>query len=672
MLTPALHILTFVANLSAHSTHIPQVGPAHPVTIPTAGHGLPPKPPPSLNANGDYKRVEPRPKEEHKNRHATTLPEKHAPTGQAIASEMRKIAKPTEASAVKDLNTFNPKGHVTGLSVKTSGQVDAHQRPATPEAIDKSWAAGKSGATRKTDSERSQKVINSNNSSQSIDNLPPLLSPLPASLASPGSYEDPPQISAQDPADDDVDLKDSSPFSLPPLLSPTLPPEIERALKKMKSTSTNVRSSVERAYENSRQADAPGVAKKKPKQKGSKRPPPIQDHVDRFDEDESEVENIIVHAKQAPASTKKSMIIKLRYGRRNSKNINRLLALSPRSGVTKSATAHPSKPLPAATKSDKKRPHADDDQIEPSAKRPKAPTHLEVPRAGAQTTSTIRSPNASLSKQPQKPLHNNPKRGDALKSIGMGRISSSDSHVRTPGASASTPIAAPNATPKAAVVYAPNSIEKPKSSSNDFKLADVEHHKAQHTKNVELGTSLKRRMDRLFKLKEQNPGPVSETDAKLGAIVALESVAAYMTAFHAQDVQRKLERKLNAGEHWDSLLSLLPFVTSRCKAHSTLHAAALAATAVCTEALSVCHFDRLANDSAIHSSDYARFKDTMVNNNSKRVSAWRDYHELASRNIAVERIDTGTPIHDVVAALSRTLADTSTKLGVVWEKRIDF
>ncbi|KAI9742391.1 MAG: hypothetical protein M1818_003924 [Claussenomyces sp. TS43310] len=663
---------------------------------PLSGHALPPKPPPPIRHGKDQNRADGARNPGSDSRlgfglvpgsgsgssispsllrkrsfegPGSSTPGKRTKFDQSGNSEQQRIATSSNALSTAVDNFSRPEKQ--GVKAMISEQV-----PGPNPASAKSASSEKSSASAKKPVS-SSKNFTSTGKSRALNTLPPLLSPLPANLTSPDAHGETsqPQTHFGDPG-----LPESeSTLSLPPLLSPTLPPQIEDALRKLKTTSANARSSVEVRYENSRQADAPGVAKKKPKPRSAGKSRPA-DHSNgkkhaAVENSESEPTDAAISRTEYKAG-KESFIVRLKYSKRNAKNIKGLLAFGPRPNLSKvPSSASSSKRVAAPAQSDKKRSHAEDDHSEQSAKRHKVPGHLDTSKSNTSIVAAAQSPGLPPPRSAAKATLATPRRGDAMKSVEMGRVNSSNGYNRTPqGATISTPRPTLTSTPKAASMSTPNSVEKPRgTSNNETKIGDIELMRVTHSKNVNLGTALKRRMDQLLKTKEANPGPVSEADAKLGAVVAVECIAAYMAGFHAQDGLRKLERKQNAGDHWEQLLSLLPFVASRSKSHPELHLLAVVATAICCEALSACHTERLASD-VTSTPDYLKFKDIMVNNNRNRQAVWREYHDLAgaSSSAAVDRVDAGAPIPEVLSLISHALGDLSAKAGIAWDKKIDF
>ncbi|ESZ90396.1 hypothetical protein SBOR_9232 [Sclerotinia borealis F-4128] len=199
-----------------------------------------------------------------------------------------------------------------------------------------------------------------------VNNLPPLLSPLPADLTTPTTFDGPkkadqkasssstpskfkPSLSGKK-----LPLKESSlpqglspntpptsvsPFQLPPLLSPTLPDIVEAALAEHKEKSDKQKESdkpisapehrqeksglltVEERHTQARKPDAPGVARKTTTGAKIGHPPKRSASSTPLQKDRE--------VSKAPVSSQ-SLIVKLPYSKKNATTIERLLRLSPR------------------------------------------------------------------------------------------------------------------------------------------------------------------------------------------------------------------------------------------------------------------------------------------------------------------------------------------------------
>lgn len=526
-------------------------------------------------------------------------------------------------------------------------------------------------------------------SSKGVD-MPRLLSPLPAGLTSPDGDEIPlSQISSSKKSDgmkskpNKITLPPHSSHDMPPLLSPTLPYEIEQALKRASSSSSSqgsgshVRNTVEARRERSRQPDAPGVARKLPK---GKRPATSR---------EASVE-------ERPTETRSTSIVKIKYRKHMANSIQRILKTRPTPGrgavVDKEVKAESSKDSHKdLSKIGEKR--RQEDAPDSSSKRPK-PSSLEVPPVRTPIQAPIKSPNLNLTPGTSQRLLSTPKKGDA-----MARVGSSDGQARTPHSNTTT-----NSTPKLGSTSTPASVEKAKvngttshtsalnpnstgPSLNTSHLtteirAEIETHKSTFSKYVSMGTTIKRKMDSMLRPKEgEHAMPKSSDLQKLGAVLGLESVAAYMHAFNAYDTQRRLERASNGGQNWEQTFGLLRFVTERCAKYGPLHGMALLVMAMCREWLGAIQNERLAivaeNPSDLGANTV--LGRAIASNTRHRQQAWVQYHvqfkaldDKEKKMLVVDGVGgtmhPGVECVEIVKYLMVVCGEWAKKEGVAWEQ----
>ena len=387
-------------------------------------------------------------------------------------------------------------------------------------------------------------------SSEKPLDLPPLLSPLPADLdSSPGlkptsgfkKSESGKNSSQSTPSklkvgSDTIVVKkpspmESSPLSEPPksplaplpaLLSPTLPQVIEDELIRLQQKSAekaekHALSTAEARYEKSRQPDTPGVARKTVIPKVGHPPKKTGESSKSKDRPEK-------------------LIIKLKYKKRKANDIRRILGLKPHPDrrflelekerirstskapdtededdvpLSKIATKPTSAPISKKRSSDS----FESRTSEPATKRPKGPEPIDVSKSHKTLDPPFKSP--ALTAPSQKSLLSTPKKsGDAMKSVAMRRVDSTDALSRTPQTSTSTPASA----------------EKPR-------LNGVQEHERPGADEKKFGESalrLKRKMDEYLKTKGGNRDTITERERKLGVCYGLECLVAYMNTWVAQ------------------------------------------------------------------------------------------------------------------------------------------
>lgn len=469
--------------------------------------------------------------------------------------------------------------------------------------------------------------LESREAPKSVKALPPMLSPLHIVL-------------------DEHDIR------LPELLSPQLPEEIEEALARFYEAKDAAKHAVadtrdqhgpregktfEARNERRNLPDAPGVARKTVKSKPK--------HVGKLESDMSPERN--------------SRIIKLKYGRRNLRNVERLIHMKSKPGQSFEDA------MRNARNEEKKRTRdvADDNHDRP-AKKSKPPAHLDVDQQP-------RTPLSSAQKSPgiPPPSHHRSLLGTPKKGEAMARVSSADSHHH-----ARTPVGA-NTTPKPIPTSTPASVDRSRVSavaagSSRF-VENVETLKADFPRYQEMGTTLKRKMDSVLQTKTGVVPNLTTEEEKLGSVIGIESAAAYMLGFSAFDKWRKMERKFNGGENWEQLLALLPFIQRVTKKYPELSATAHQVVAVTREVLAALHIERLAAESGKDGQVEGRFKDAMVKNGRERVNAWNAY--LAE----VENVGGGAiaawfrgDIREIVEGVLGVLTDFTAREGLKWEPTV--
>lgn len=341
---------------------------------------------------------------------------------------------------------------------------------------------------------------------------------------------------------------DSSPLSPPPkspllalprLLSPTLPQIVEDELARTQSNSTpkpekhEKHTATAERYEQARQPDAPGVARKTNTPKLGHPPKKAE------------------ASKSATGLEKPlSLVVKLKYKKRKRQDISRILGLTARpnravseelkqkrQSKLKSSTVKPAEDLDDASDEDvpitktasktvsatafsKKRSNEAIERIsEPASKRPRAST-IDVAKSRTTLEPPFKSPALTGPSSSQKSLLSTPKKGDALKSTAMRRVDSAENLSRTP--QTFTP----------SFTNTPASAERSRINGLN---PDHERLTAEAKRFTEAGTRLKRKMDEAMKSKSGNPNEASDAERKLGLCYGLEALITYMGSWTAQD-----------------------------------------------------------------------------------------------------------------------------------------
>ncbi|KAF8856271.1 hypothetical protein BDZ45DRAFT_478109 [Acephala macrosclerotiorum] len=399
-------------------------------------------------------------------------------------------------------------------------------------------------------------------------------------------------------------------FDLPALLSPTLPDVVEQELLRLQAKSAalnpeNRLNSVEARHEKARRPDTPGVARKTTTPKVGHPPKKTQ-------------------GESSKASTEKaSMVVKLKYKKRRAQDVQRILGIrakpsqeylrlekerqkkllprlnddddsdeevkAPSKDTSKKhiAAQRPSRPEldddsesvdepmsktagKAPAPAPKKRPSdPTESRAEPAPKR-KGPESIDVAKSKTVLEPAFKSP--ALSQPSQKNLLATPKKGDAMKSVSMRKVNSSDGHAHTPQASTNTPQAS-------ASTSTPASAEK-------LRVNGVNHSDAKK----DLGTFLKRKMDSILHLKDGLRDTVDDAQRKLGLSVAFECVTAYMVAFAMSDARNKRR----AARDWDSVVQLWEFINGGLAKGTPLQSLCFELGALCREELCRAYLERLS------------------------------------------------------------------------------
>jgi hypothetical protein len=509
-----------------------------------------------------------------------------------------------------------------------------------------------------------------------------------------------------------------SPFEMPTILSP-LPDwwmekmdiDMETLRRHDFELSNSNTSTLGARRERSRQPDTPGVARKTPK--SSKTKSGLANDLAASSAASTKASGSTAKLdKNQDIMDREKLIVKLKYGKRNIKPIVRLLQMQARpvtetknappahtpvdSGSRKHARARdeieePSikrskvgrndlpisvslepdtkkqsrqieiaeesstKPFKADHKdvsapsssgsNSKKHPHPADDTEEHSTKRPKVSGNIDIQRARTPLTPSAQSPAPSINQK----QFSTPKRGDAMKSVAMRKVDSNEGQVLTPhGGSVSTPA----------------STEKPRAVSSDGKSSEVDALKGTHTKYMTIGTTLKRQADKILKIKEKDPGPVSEEDKRLGAVIAIEAVIAYMIGMDSMDKSRHKERKLGYAEQWAQFLPFMVFATERSKGLGVLFTLALLLNAICRESLERIYVERLAVDPAGITQTYLK---DLAKNSQMRQSALSAYRDQC-RDHPVDFI---VSIDEAKGVAISVLADYCEKMDIAWESKLE-
>ncbi|KAG6004109.1 hypothetical protein E4U21_001380 [Claviceps maximensis] len=323
-----------------------------------------------------------------------------------------------------------------------------------------------------------------------------------------------------------------STVSVPPLLSPTLPPTIEAELQRRKKASSD--SPEERNKGGSRAA------------LGIKR---------RLGTDQDVDDDV----KLASAPVKK-----LGHRRRllvTLKVPDALLSSFAKIVGHTSENQKQSRRLSLDRELDRKPRAGSDDVKNPSPAR-KRPISAGEGLSASEATATKRPRPSDLSANPRLNTPSTPSR----KTTAMSRVSSTNSVALTPtGLTSSTPLA-PGSMPAAASASASASTEKrpngiDKVASQGEKI-DGRNLKEKETTLMAVGVKLKHEADPILKKYRSDSSSSmedrpSELKIKLAYVLGLESIIAFMLAFHTQNIHRAMYNKIGNVLGWNTLFPLM-------------------------------------------------------------------------------------------------------------------
>lgn len=411
---------------------------------------------------------------------------------------------------------------------------------------------------------------------------------------------------------------------LPPLLSPDLPAVVEEALNEVKNQKKTF-ATVEQRHELARQDGAPGVArivKTKSSRKTVAAPEPdTQDEPEdsedshrlttlKFKKKSREPVKWITKSRPQPGRglTNKPLpaAFILRLNDTDDDEENAPVA---KTNITRKKRPDDDEDdVPLAKTTIKKKRPADSSTSEPAPKRVKAEVR-DITRTSAASSTARKStpvpagrnptpvpagrkstpipaakastpvPSARLaSPAPSAPSNKSllatPKRGDAMRSVAMRKVDSSEGLARTPQ---------PNMT------CTPGSVDRsrmnPTSEPRSQHKAEIEKLNSEANSSSVLALKLKRKMDEILKIKNVNAPRPDTKDRKQGLATGIESVTAYMNCFYRTDRATTLAGKPHAYENWIRIYGLATFLERECAEFPVLHALACQLGAICFDHL---------------------------------------------------------------------------------------
>ncbi|KAI4869046.1 hypothetical protein F4820DRAFT_60188 [Hypoxylon rubiginosum] len=412
------------------------------------------------------------------------------------SSEKKQPKEPKGLPTTNGKLALNSTGQ-KGVSPRPSAQVNGSQKP----------VKSRDGADKKEGSTGSK--------------MPPLLSPIDMSdymendtkVPRPSPKKKPTDSSSlKPPPKKSRDDREPSPSpkkrKIPPLLSPTLPPIVMEELARSKLTPSK-----DSSQKGSQTSDSPNGAKKP--LKNAKREETI--HV------------------ESNKGQRDSLIVALKYKKRNSKTVERLLALPP-GGKKKSDLL----------KKDDRAARDRSDSLEPATAR-KRPFPVAEPNEAS------KRPRTSENMRPTTP----PRQSSA-----MTRVASNSSQAGTPGvANGLTPAAQPPERRRPPVD--PEKLQKLHSRAGSF---------------IQLGTKLKHERDGVLKKPEAG---FSERERQVAIAAGIQCLVSFLLGFKLQSDAAELERKHCSTRTFKDTLGLFRVTRADCARHSPLTALVLRLQGIC-------------------------------------------------------------------------------------------
>lgn len=394
-----------------------------------------------------------------------------------------------------------------------------------------------------------------------------------------------------------------SPLKLPALLSPTLPPMLEEELARAKKTPS----------QRTQPPDSPT---------SGKRPPQIV--VKEEDEDRKEI-------KEKTKDKPRRFMVTLKYSRKISKTVQRLLALPPKKDVIKkerSVSIEPPAPPQA-----RKRPISSTENVGDSIA-------VKRPRTSDVTMSSKLATPATPSKA----------------ATSMSRVASNNS-VNTPGDGNSLTPAAPPSSDR----DRPQTRDDSRETVNPAKIQALRDRWGRFSK---LGTKLKHERDMLLERKNGDRGAhISDTDSKLSMILGLETALAFMIGFRALFESRRMENKAQDPKQWGSILPLLNVMRHEVRRSKPLEALFWQLQGVIHEELIKCYW----------SLDPASHAGQIIGAERGRANVWKSAFDATERvEASAMRTNMGpwTSVEDAVASALKIMRRWTQEEHVSWRAEV--
>ncbi|OLN91933.1 hypothetical protein CCHL11_01517 [Colletotrichum chlorophyti] len=324
-------------------------------------------------------------------------------------------------------------------------------------------------------------------------------------------------------------------------------------------------------------------------------------------------------------------MVTLKYSRKISKTVQRLLALPPKKDVIKKERSASIEPL--APPQARKRPISSTENVGDSIA-------VKRPRMSDITSS-------SKLATPSTP---------AKAATSMSRVASSNS-VNTPGdGSGLTPAAPPSSDRDR-----PQTRDDSREATNPAKVQALRDRYNQLSK---LGTKLKHERDMLLDRRNGDRGAhASDMDSKLVVMLGFESALAFMLSFRAVFESRRLENKAQDPKQWGSILGLLHAMRHDVRKSKPLEALSWQLQGVIHEEMIKCYWSL---DPATHAGQ-------VLGAERGRSNVWKSAWDAAERvEVSAMRTIMGpwTSVEDAVTSALKIMRRWTQEENVAWRAEV--
>ncbi|KAG6015776.1 hypothetical protein E4U43_004797 [Claviceps pusilla] len=422
--------------------------------------------------------------------------------------------------------------------------------------------------------------------------------------------------------------KPRSTVSIPPLLSPTLPPTVEAELKRRKKA-ISADSSEERSVK--------------------KRSATDEDVDDDVKLDSAPV-NKLGHRRR--------LVVSLNVPKSLQSSFAKIIGHAPehkKESCRQSSDAELDR---------KPRAGGDDGTHQPPAR--KRPVHSVDGPSAAEATATKRPRSSDLSANPKLGTPLTPSR----KTTAMSRVSSTNSVAQTPtGLANSTPVVPLSMSAAGSADKRPNGHEK---VAGKGERLDGRILREKETTFMAVGKKLKHEADPILKQYHSDSllnmtDRSSEYKIKLAYVLGLESIIAFMLAFHAQNVHRAMYNKIGDPQCWNTMFPLMDCLVGEMRRNDIsnqqpLYAMLLLFYGITIDEIIKCYVQ--CDDSALSVT-----LETLAQHERRKYKTWLQLHQA---NAAVQNPKARVDVHpwstldDIADASLRVLRSWCAEENIDW------